>query len=231
MQRLNKLFGSSRKDAPRTTELTNSLMAEKLARLSRYKGEIQTWEAKRERILGDLKQRQQALRENISQLQEIEDLVKKRYMMKSLLQQWRDMDLTIDCRQREMNIRITTLAAQFTHELSVLASYTPWLKTEDKEVLVHGCVIVVIEELIGICQRLTDTLSKPELARNIGELIDSAAALDSRSVHSHAKIVKFRKESAYLRGGGGITRKIMTRHSLRQRSPARHQQSHRPLDD
>jgi hypothetical protein len=221
MQWLNKLFASSREDARRMTAITSFLMAEKLARLSRYKGEIMTWEAKRERILGDLKQRQQALRENISQLQEIEDLVKKRYMMKSLLQQWRTTCLTIGYQQWKMNTRIMTLTSQFTYELSVLAAYTPWRKHADKAVLMHDSVLVVIEELIGIYERLDDTRAKPDLARNIKELIDAAAALDARSVRSHAQIVHFRKESAYRRSS--LPRRIMTRHSLRQLSIARHQ--------
>lgn len=230
MQRRKKLFGSSREDELRMAALANSLVEEKLGRLFQYKIEIQNWEAKRERILGDLRKRQLAVRAEMSQLQKIEDLVKKRYMMKSLLQQWRTMELTLEHRQRELNTRITTLAAQFRYELSVLASYTSWLKNGDKEVLVQGYAMVVIEDLIGISQRLDDTIAKPDLVRNICEMIDIAAALDARTVHAHAKIVQFRKASPYLQGG--ILRKFPTRHPVRERPPAHHQQQpHQPLDE
>jgi hypothetical protein len=235
MQNLKKLFGSPRNDESRKTALTNALIAEKLARLSDYKGEIQSWEAKRDRILGDLQQRQQGLKAEMSQLRGIDDPVDKRYMMQSQLQQWRDMDLTIECTQQEMYSRITELAAQFTHELAVLASEMPGLKTEDKEALVHSTVLVVIEELIGICERLDDTRAKPELARAISALIDTAAALDASAVHAHAQIVHFRKKSPYLRGGGttGTPREIMSPRLRRQQPPARHhqQQPHRSLDE
>ena len=88
-----------------------------------------------------------------------------------------------------------------------------------RAVLVHDCVIAVIEELIGIYGRLDDARAKPELARAIGAVIAGAVALDARSVHAHAQIVKFQKESAYLQSGGNISQKIMTQLSLRQRSP------------
>ena len=220
MPRLKKLFGASGKEAPQKTTITNPLLEQKRARLSRYKSEIQSWEAKRARILSDLQQRQQALKEHITQLQEIEDPSKKRYMMKSLLQQWRDNDLTIDSQQRELDTRIIALAAQFNHELSGLASNTPWLENGDKAELVHDTVLVVIEALIGIYERLHDARAKPELARAISDLIEGATVLDARSLRSHAQIVHFQKESAYLRSGGdGLSQKIMTRLSLWQRSP------------
>ncbi|MBN1454893.1 MAG: hypothetical protein JW945_01380 [Methanomicrobia archaeon] len=232
MPRLKKLFGAAHKDALRKTTLTNPLLEQKLARLSCSKREIQSWESNRERILSDLEQRQQTLKAEMSQLQEIEDPVKKRYMMKSLLQQWRDNDLTLDCQQQEMNTRITALAAQCNHELAVLTAHTPGLVNGDKTELVHGCVLLVIEALIGIYERLEDSRVKPELARAISELIATTAALDARSVHSNAQIVHFQKESAFLRNGGaGLPQKIMNRHALRPQSPARHQQPHRSLDE
>ena len=230
---LKKLFCHARKEAPGKTALTNSLLEQKLARLARYKSEILSWEATRARILGDLQQRQRALKQELTQLQEVEDPAKKRYMMKSLLQRWRDNDLTLEAQRQEMNSRITTLAAQFTIELSVLAPNTPGPEDGDKAKLVNGTVLVTIEALIGIYERLDDTQAKPDLARAIGALIDTAAALDFRSVQAHAQIVRFRKELAYLLGGGGMgIRKIMPRHVLRQQSqPARRQQPHRPLDE
>ncbi|MGC9444866.1 MAG: hypothetical protein ACP5E9_08105 [Candidatus Methanospirareceae archaeon] len=231
MKRLKKLFGPSCKVAPRNSVLTNPLLEQKLARLSRYKSEIESWEAMRERILGDLEQQQQALKQDLTQLQELEDPVKKRYLMKSHLQQWRDNDLTLDCQQRELNTRITELTAQFTHELSVLATYTPWLENRDIEELLQDTVLVVIDALIGICQRLNDTRAKPELARAIGDVIDCAAALDARAVHAHTQIVKFRTESPYLRDDSGILRNTTNQRSLRLRSSAHHLQPQRqPLD-
>jgi hypothetical protein len=225
MQKLKKLFGAFRADESSMTALSPVLVEKRLARLSHYQDEILAWHAKREQILGDLEQRQQGLKEDIAQLQEIEDPVTKRYTMKSLLQQWRDTCLKIDYQHWRMNIRISTLTTQFTQELFVLASSTPWRKQGDKVKLMHDSVLVVIDELIGIYERLddTDTRAKPDLARNIEELIAVAAALDARSVRAHTKIVHFRKESAYLRLHSSLPRRIIYRHSLRHLPIARHQ--------
>jgi|GEM_PF-984870 len=230
MQKRKQLFGAARREEEESpmSALTNSLLADKLARLSRGKREIQTWEADRKRILSALEQRQQAVRAEMSPVQGVDDPLQKRYMMKSLLQQWRETDLTLESQQRALHDRIVELAVLFTHELSVLAPYTPWLKPDDATVLMHGSVLVVIEELIGIYQRLEDPRAKPELARAIGELITTAVALDADAVHAHPRILQFRQESPYLRGdGGSISRNVTNARSLRQRSSARNLQLHR----
>jgi hypothetical protein len=195
-----KLFGRG-EDEARMKAYAETLVEEKLARMFYYKTEIQAWEENKELVLGEMLKRQREIREMISKQQEIDDTVKKRHMTKVLLTQWREMDDAIIRQQREISNVINALISNFKHELLILTPYIRWAKREDKEKLIQGYVIVVIEDLIGIYQRINENFPKTDIFKNICEMIDIAAALDSKTVQSRSKIIKFRQDIYHVRSG------------------------------
>jgi hypothetical protein len=195
-----KLFRVN-EDEARMKALAEALLEEKLARILHYKVEIQAWEEKKDRILEELRKRRQELREMIAQQQGIDDLVKKRHMTKVLLTQWRETDDAILRHQTEIGNVIHKLISNFKHELSLVAPYMTWAKREDKEKLINGYVVVVIEDLIDIYHRISEDYLKADIQKDICEIIDTAEAIDHKMMQSCSKIIKFRQDIYHVRRG------------------------------
>jgi len=195
-----KLFRSN-EDEARMKALAEALLEEKLARILQYKLEIQAWEEKKDRTLEELRKRRQELREMIAQQQRIDDIVKKRHMTKVLLTQWRETDNAILRHQREIGNVINTLISNFKHELSLVAPYMIWTRREDKEKLLNGYVVVVIEDLIDIYHRINEDYLKADIRKDICEIIDTAVAIDHKTMHSRSKIIKFRQDIYHVPRG------------------------------
>jgi hypothetical protein len=181
--------------------LDESVLEEKLAQILHYKAEIQAWEEKKDRILEELRKRRQELREMIAQQQGIDDIVKKRHMTKVLLTQWRETDKAILRHQREIGNGISNLISNFKHELSLVAPYMTWAKREDKAKLINGSVVVVIEDLIDIYHRINEDHLKADIQKGICEIIDTAEAIDHKTMQSCSKIIKFRQDTYHMRRG------------------------------
>jgi hypothetical protein len=195
-----KLFRDN-EDEARMKALAEALLEEKLARILHYKVEIHAWEEKKDRILEELRKRRQELREMIAQQQGIDDVVKKRHMTKVLLTQWRETDDAILRHQREIGNVINQLISNFKHELSLVAPYMTWAKREDKEKLINGHVVVVIEDLIDIYHRINEDYLKADIQKDICEIIDTAEAIDHKTMQSCSKIIEFRQDIYHVRRG------------------------------
>jgi len=181
--------------------LDESVLEEKLACILQYKLEIQDWEEKKDRILDELRKRRQELREMIAQQQRIDDIVKKRYRTKVLLTQWRETDDAILRHQREIGNGISNLISNFKHELSLVAPYMTRAKRVDKERLISGYVAVVIEALIDMYHRINEDHLKANIQKGICEIIDTAEAIDPKTMKSCSKIIKFRQDIYYVPRG------------------------------
>jgi hypothetical protein len=195
-----KLFRDN-EDEARMKALAEALLEEKLARILHYKAEIQAWEETKDRIFEELRKRRQELREMIAQQQGIDDIVKKRHMSRVLLTQWRETDDAILRHQREIGNVIHKLISNFKHELSLVAPYMTWAKREDKEKWIKGYVVVVIEDLIDIYHRISEDYLKADIQKDICEIIDTAEAIDRKTMQSCSKIIKFRQDIYHVRRG------------------------------
>jgi hypothetical protein len=195
-----KLFHGN-EDETRMKALAESVMEGKLPRIRQYKLEIQAWEERKDRILVELKKRRQELREMIAQQQGIDDAVKKRHMTRVLLTQWREIDDAILRYQQEVGNGIHNLMSNFKYELSLIAPYMSWVKREDKEKLINGYVVVVIEDLIDIYNRINENHLKGDIEKYICEIIDTAEAIDPRTMKSCSKIIKFRQDIYHVPRG------------------------------
>ncbi len=181
--------------------LDESIMEEKLARISCYKLEIQAWEEKKDRIYEELRKRRQELRGMITQQQRIDDYAAKRHKTKVLLTQWRETDDAILRHQREIGNGISKLISNFKQELSLVAPYMTWAKREDKAKLINGSVVVVIEDLIDIYHRINEDYLKANVQKEIGEIIDTAEAINPKTMRSCSKIIKFRQDIYHVPRG------------------------------
>ena len=195
-----KLFHGN-EDETRMKALAESVMEGKLPRIRQYKLEIQAWEERKDRILVELKKRRQELREMIAQQQGIDDAVKKRHMTRVLLTQWREIDDAILRYQQEVGNGIHNLMSNFKYELSLIEPYMSWVKREDKEKLINGYVVVVIEDLIDIYNRINENHLKGDIEKYICEIIDTAEAIDPRTMKSCSKIIKFRQDIYHVPRG------------------------------
>jgi hypothetical protein len=195
-----KLFRDN-EDEARMKALAEALLEEKLARILHYKTEIQAWEETKDRIFEELRKRRQELREMIAQQQGIDDYVAKRHKTRVLLTQWRETDDAILRHQREIGNVINTLISNFKHELSLVAPYMTWAKREDKEKLINGYVVVVIEDLIDIYHRISEDYLKADIQKDICEIIDTAKAIDHKTMQSCSKIIEFRQDIYHVRRG------------------------------
>lgn len=195
-----KLFHGN-EDEARMKALAQIVLDEKLHRILQYKREIQAWEEKKERILVELRKRRQELRDMIAQQQKVDDVVQKRHTIRALLAQWRETDDAILTHQREIGNVIHTLISNLQQELSILAPYMTWAKREEKEKLINGYVIVVIEDLIDIYHRINEDYLKADIQIGICEIIDTAKAIAPKTMQSCSKIIQFQQDVYHVPRG------------------------------